>query len=203
MDDLDLLKKHWQKDNQFSKIDQTEIRSMLHRSSSSILKWIFIISIIELSLGILLNLIPSSPSLNFNAFHIIETLFSIVFYAVILYFIYQFFKNYTAIKNTDSTKVLLSKIIKTRKNVSNYIQFNILCFIFLFVLFTIDAVWKDVLLSTINNVFILEEFIKITISLLIAVLFIYLIRKIYKLLYLRLLKKLNKNYEELKNLSEE
>ena len=48
MDELELLKKDWKKnDGQFTQVSENEIYGMLHKSSSSIVKWIFIISIVE------------------------------------------------------------------------------------------------------------------------------------------------------------
>ena len=48
MDELELLKKDWKKnDGQFKQVSENEIYGMLHKSSSSIVKWIFIISIVE------------------------------------------------------------------------------------------------------------------------------------------------------------
>jgi hypothetical protein len=35
MDELDVLKQHWNKDNNFPKINREEIKEMLHKSSSS------------------------------------------------------------------------------------------------------------------------------------------------------------------------
>ena len=46
MDELELLKKDWKNNNaQFKQVSENEIYGMLHKSSSSIVKWIFIISI--------------------------------------------------------------------------------------------------------------------------------------------------------------
>ena len=43
MDVLDLLKKDWKNNNaQFKQVSENEIYGMLHKSSSSIVKWIFI-----------------------------------------------------------------------------------------------------------------------------------------------------------------
>jgi DNA-binding CsgD family transcriptional regulator len=42
------IKKDWQKsDNSFNQISETEIYKMIHKKSSSIVKWILIISILE------------------------------------------------------------------------------------------------------------------------------------------------------------
>ena len=48
MEELDLLKRAWRKDDHsFSQLSETEIYKMLHQQSSSIVKWILIISLIE------------------------------------------------------------------------------------------------------------------------------------------------------------
>ena len=46
MEGLDLLKKEWNKESNFPKITESEIYKMIHKKSSSIVKWIFIISIL-------------------------------------------------------------------------------------------------------------------------------------------------------------
>ena len=49
MKELDLLKKDWKKNaNSFEQISETEIYKMIHKKSSSIVKWILIISILEI-----------------------------------------------------------------------------------------------------------------------------------------------------------
>ena len=48
MDELELLKKDWKKqEGSFQQIGEKEIYGMLHKGSSSIVKWILIISILE------------------------------------------------------------------------------------------------------------------------------------------------------------
>lgn len=52
MDELELLKKDWQKrERMHPKLSYDEIYSMLWKKSSSIVKWIFIISVIEFEIG--------------------------------------------------------------------------------------------------------------------------------------------------------
>ena len=49
MDDLDLLKQKWQSvEQELPKLSYTDIHQMLLKKSSSIVKWIFLISIAEL-----------------------------------------------------------------------------------------------------------------------------------------------------------
>ena len=60
MEELDLLKKAWQKDShKFEQVSETEIYKMLHTKSSSIVKWIFYISLFELGFGFILSLVMS------------------------------------------------------------------------------------------------------------------------------------------------
>ena len=50
MKELDLLKKDWKKNSDsFEQISEKEIYKMIHKKSSSIVKWILIISILEIS----------------------------------------------------------------------------------------------------------------------------------------------------------
>jgi hypothetical protein len=50
MKELDLLKKDWKKNSDsFEQISEKEIYRMIHKKSSSIVKWILIISILEIS----------------------------------------------------------------------------------------------------------------------------------------------------------
>ena len=51
MDELELLKKDWKKqEGSFHQISENEIYGMLHKRSLSIVKWILIISVLELLL---------------------------------------------------------------------------------------------------------------------------------------------------------
>ncbi len=51
MEELDILKKAWQKEeHSFQQVTEVEIYKMLHKKSSSIVKWILIISILEVLL---------------------------------------------------------------------------------------------------------------------------------------------------------
>ena len=48
---VDLLKKYWKKsENTFEQVSEVEIYKMLHKKSSSIVKWIVIISVLEVLL---------------------------------------------------------------------------------------------------------------------------------------------------------
>lgn len=207
MDELDFLKKHWQKDQDFPKVNQEEIRNMLHKSSSSLVKWIFIISLIELFLGILVNVAVFIYDKNAEALplgmDILTGIIDVGSYIVILYFIYAFFNSYRKIKNTNNTKELLSNILVTRKTVGYYIKFNIYLIIVGIGLSAMSLIWEeDVLNKTVGHNIMF-------ITMLVIVLFLFgwlsiaIVKMVYKFIYIRLVKKLEKNYEELERLENE
>ncbi|KGE14786.1 hypothetical protein [Sphingobacterium deserti] len=203
MDGLDLLKQHWNKDNNFPKVDKEQIKSMLYKSSSSIVKWIFIISVIELALGIVWGFVlPTEDRVHTSFYDIIYIVFSVVFYVVIGYFIYNFFASYRNIKNTTNTKILLETILNTRKHVNHYIQFNIYSIIFMFAFVTIDIMMTDLVDKSPGNIVFKVIFMVLFISLF-CWLFILIVKVYYKILYRRLVRKLDKNYEELVRIEEE
>ena len=122
MDELDLLKKHWKKDEtSFEQVSEKQIYKMIHKSSSSIVKWIFIISILEFSLWTILSFFMKDEKVmkEFDAYHVdhIMTPFMIIGYVGLAYFFYQFYMNYRKISATDNVQKLINTIIKTRKKV--------------------------------------------------------------------------------------
>ena len=56
MDELDLLKKDWKNsESNFPKLSYNDFYGMIHKKSSSIVKWIFIISLLEFVLWLLIS----------------------------------------------------------------------------------------------------------------------------------------------------
>lgn len=202
MDELELLKKDWQKDNvSYPKLSANEIYPMLLKKSSSIVKWIFYISVIELSLGIILALI--NPSLEHSIEYPTWTNFLLyASYPVILYFIYQFYLNYKTISVTDDVKSLISNILKTRRTVKNYVLFNIvlggiIAAVGLFIGFTTNSGGLEEFNATATT----KDYVVLIISIIIGTAIIVgIFLGIYYLLYGLLLKRLNRNYKELKKL---
>ncbi|WP_313262419.1 hypothetical protein [Sphingobacterium sp.] len=207
MDELDFLKQHWQKDQGFPKVNKEEIRNMLHKSSSSLVKWIFIISIIELFLGVLLNvfvfLSDTDPEKMPYPLELFTNFIDVVSYIIILYFIYSFFNSYRKIKNTNNTKELLSNILLTRKTVTYYIRFNIYMILVGLGITALRMIWEeDVIHKSVGHNILFFTFLGIVIFL-IGWAMIAFVKWIYKLIYIRLVKKLEKNYEELERLERE
>ena len=57
MKELDLLKKDWQKNEaSFEQVTEKDIYKMIHKKSSSIVKWILILSVLELILWSVLSI---------------------------------------------------------------------------------------------------------------------------------------------------
>jgi hypothetical protein len=135
----------------------------------------------------------------------INTIFNIVSYVVVIIFIYLFYKNYKRISTTNSTKQLMSDILKTRKTVQCYVWFNIAFFvigtlILLYVQFAYDSRFSVVIEKIHNDgthMLLYKAIGKITGFILILVLIIWLF---YRLLYGILLRRLNSNYKELKKI---
>ena len=215
LDELELLKKDWQKkEEQLPKLSYNEIHTMLWKKSSSIVKWIFYISIAELVFWIVVNTAPffmeSSQELfdgihaeGMDTFFIVSSIFT---YSIILIFIYFLYKAYKEISVTDDVKSLMESILRTRKIVRYYVGYNIvmaiLVTIYTFYHFSthdertiklFDAIKED---GSELRFWLLSGVIVI-VGVLVMVGFIWLF---YKLIYGFLLKKLNKNYKELKRL---
>ena len=139
MDELEILKRDWKKkENSFNQVSEKEIYSMLHKTSSSIVKWILIISILEILLWSSITFLTADDeyfkTLEMYHLNTIMPIITFVNYAVILVFIYLFYKNYKAINTTESVKALMQNILKTRKTVKYYVGYNIGMAVFGFVL---------------------------------------------------------------------
>ena len=130
MDELELLKQHWQQEDQdLPKLSYQELQNMIWKKSTSVVRWILIISLIELILPHLIYLLPSAQS----GFEIYTQLgigswllgFNIVYYTIALYFIYLFYKRYKEISVLDDSQKLMGNILKTRNTVKYYVIFSL------------------------------------------------------------------------------
>lgn len=204
IEELDLLKKDWKKtENSFQQITEVDIYKMIHKKSSSIVKMILIISILEVSLWTFISIFFNTDEYlkKMHSEDLIEyfkylTIFN---YAVIGVFIYFFYVNYKNISATNSTKQLMKDILKTRKTVKYYVWFNlgmmVISFIAGFILaFSIDPKLEQVTRDS--------KVLAITICVLTAFLLIFVgvFWLFYRLIYGTLLRRLFKNYTELKKI---
>ena len=204
MDKLDLLKKDWNKGHQnFSKGD---LYKMIHKKSSSIVKFLFYISIGELILWLGINSLQWFYSEDYK--NKIETAFgddslmyaaTIVSYAIIILFILLLYRSYQKITATSNVKTLMENILNTRKIIKYYVSYNlIMLFIGLIYGFYV-AIHNDPELAEMFAHFTDQQTMKfiVIIGLVIAVTLI-CVWLFYKLIYGLLIKRLNKNYRELK-----
>ena len=126
MKELDLLKKDWQKNNAFEQVSEVEIYKMLHKKSSSIVKWILIVSILEFVVLNGISLLLNDPKYDaFMRLHPFLNFLEKFNYFVIIVFIYLFYRNFKSISVLNSSKTLIKHILKTRKIVTYYIYWNI------------------------------------------------------------------------------
>lgn len=211
MEELDLLKKHWKKDEtSFEQVSEKQIYKMIHKSSSSIVKWIFIISILEFSLWTILSFFMKDEKVmkEFDAYHVdhIMTPFMIIGYVGLAYFFYQFYMNYRKISATDNVQKLINTILKTRKKVYQYVWFNIIYAICsIFIVFFIQFNYDQKLINSLNTARENGDGLVLNVilffgALVIIGLLVGFIWLFYRVVYGILLKRLYKNYEELKKI---
>ena len=211
MDELELLKKDWKnQDEKYPKLTKDEIYKMILKKSSSIVKWIFIISLLEFVFWFIISFaLKDTESMKrfneYDADFIVITI-SIIGYVILAYFFYLFYRNYKKISVTDSAKVLMENILKTRKTVKQYVIFNLgylilTTFIFSFIMFNQDQEIASKISAASQNGEALKFYaitiLAIVIMLVIAVGVLLLF---YFLIYGLLLKRLNRNYKELKKM---
>tara|TARA_B100000809_G_scaffold162008_1_gene159301 strand:+ start:5052 stop:5690 length:639 start_codon:yes stop_codon:yes gene_type:complete len=212
MDELDKLKKEWQsREQELPKISYNSIYKMLLKKSSSIVKWIFIISVIELLFWISLYvIIPEDNMEVMNEMGIGDIMFysNIVHFIIFGVFIFLFYKNYQSIQVTDNTKMLMQNILNTRKTVRYFVYYNLGMFVLVSIaidsyfysrshqLYEImDFASKGIPEEGFATTFIISQII-------VGILVIGLLILFYWLVYGILLKRLNRNYKELKKMDD-
>ena len=212
MDELEILKKDWQKNQKFPKLSKKEIYRLLHKKSSSIVKWIFILSIIEFCFWTLISLLmkDSEAQQRFDSYDIDYIIMPLMItgYIILAYFFVAFYKNYKKISSTDSVKLLMKNILNTRKTVKHYVLFNLIFLYISIIVGIIIEVSNSVDLKLITakftdtaDYFILYGFVAI-LTLLMMVLLTGILLGFYYLVYGLLLKRLKKNYKVLQELEQ-
>ena len=205
MKELDLLKKDWQKNDAFEQVSELDIYKMLHKKSSSVVKWILIVSVLEF---VILNgigyLLPDPYDSKYSVLHPYLDLAEKLNYVIILGFIYLFYRNYKAISVLQSSKTLIEHILKTRNIVTYYIYWNIIiggCFGAFGVIDGYIDGYNDAVSATTEKIMIPSQGLAMIFALLFAMLFVMgILWLFYKLLYGGFLRKLKENYSELKKI---
>jgi predicted branched-subunit amino acid permease len=156
----------------------------------------------ELGLGIVLNILMADNNFwkQVEILHLKTATIALytISYAVTIFFIVLFYKRYKAISVTDNASTLMKNILKTRKVVKYYIIFilassGVTCFVvFIFTLLYSEEFSK------------IRESIDwtkaIAIGLVTTLILVGLLWVIYSLIYGILLRKLSRNYKEIKRL---
>ncbi|WP_452598577.1 hypothetical protein [Pontimicrobium sp. MEBiC01747] len=208
MDELELLKKHWQKDVVDDKqLTSQQIYPMLLKKSSSIVKTLFYISIAELLFWLGLSFLPllsSSYQEKFEHSSVngpLMTALTIFTFIVISFFIFLLFKAHRNISVTDNAKKLMESIIKTRKIIKYYVLYNLIMVPISMVLALYYVTKQDTeLAEKISHFTTPQLMVGLAIFIIFTIVFIVIIWLFYRLIYGILMKRLNRNYEELKKL---
>ncbi|WP_299213025.1 hypothetical protein [uncultured Dokdonia sp.] len=202
VDELELLKKQWQnQDATLPKLSREDIYPMLLKKSSSIVKLIFIISMIEFAFWILISTLfrdfkfGGELTLESASLQRFETTFLIVHLFILLFFIIKFYINFKKITSTDSARHLMKKILKVRKTVTYYIYTSM-------TLFVIASIFTTTLIID-SNPQVFAETNKAMVVIITA-LVIFMISCafwfVYSKVYGILTKRLDRNYKDLKKI---
>lgn len=210
MDELDLLKKDWKKQGEnYPRLSYEDLRKMIWKRSSSIVKWIFVISILEFLFWAVLNIFLADEEywkemelINLKEFTIFVY---IAGYAITFYFIWQFYRNYIKISSTDNSATLMKNILKTRKTVKYYIGYVILSTAvtsLVYLYFTFNYHMKNAVPEEAASYeFDFNQWLLfIGMTIIVILVFLSIIWLFYRLLYGILLKRLSRNYKELMKL---
>ncbi len=210
MDTLETLKKQWQaREQELPKLSYSDIYQMLLKKSSSIVKWVLLISIAELIFWVsLIFLVPESNKQMMNDMGIgkIVDYSNYLHFTIVIGFIYIFYKNYKKIQVTDSTKTLMNNILRVRKTVRYFVYYNIGMFILSSIILdayfysrsdqlyeVMDFAAKGIPQDGFATYFIIAQII-------VGVLVAGLLILFYWVIYGLLLKRLKRNYKELEKI---
>lgn len=199
VDELELLKKDWQKqEGTLPKYTKEDLYPMLLKKSSSIVKLIFIVSLIEFAFWIVLSFaFNDSETKAFEkqfGLQTFDTIILAVHLTALVVFAVWFYKNFKKIQATDSAKVLMKNIIKTRNTVKYYIWFSMAFVAIASTIAYAIMIQNNPALADENLLYLSLKFI-IVITIALGLLW-----GLYRIIYGLLLRKLNRNYRELKKL---
>ena len=210
MDQLELLKAKWQeREQELPTLSYKDIYKMLLKKSSSIVKWIFMISIAEILFWVALSyLSPESNKELLTDIGLQNTLnvIYIIHYVIIAVFLVLFYLNYKNIKVTDTVKTLMHNILKTRKTVKYFVIYNVISVALAMLYINLYFFTKKEQLYTLitkgndaygaipqesfTSIFFISQFV-------VGILIIAFILIFYRVIYGILLKRLKNNYNEL------
>ncbi|MBT0608408.1 hypothetical protein [Aequorivita echinoideorum] len=213
MDELDILKKKWQQQEEtLPQLSYKDIYKMILKKSSSIVKWIFYISIAEIVLWTVLSFFVPESSKQINEKMGLDGVFlafNIINYLIFIGFIILFYRNYIKIKVTDSIKELMQNIIKTRKTVKYFVIYSVSTSALLLIGTNIYYYFNQHQLFTLIDKYLQqnpnmteEEFLQIffIIQVVLGLIVIGIMLLFYRIVYGILLRRLHNNYKELEKI---
>ena len=207
MNELEELKKHWKTQKFERQFSKEELHAMLKKRSKNAVQWILNLSIAEFIFYLIFPLLVPD-SFEYYSYYKGLNLFGIAIgltvlsYALLLFYIYVFYKNYKKINISDSVNGLLHSVLQARKAITQYIVINLLL-LFSFLMIVIHRIINDP-----NKIKELEaqniDPNLLLFSLLTSfVLFLLIFALFYYLVYGRFIKRLKKNAIELNQLMQE
>lgn len=208
MDELELLKKNWNKtSDEFKNYSDTDIYPMLHKKSSSIVKTLFYISVAELLFWLLISYLPyifsdkMKARLETSYENPLFTALTILGFVVIGVFVYLLYTSHKSISTTDSAKKLMESILRTRKVIKYYVLYNLVMIFISIPLsllfeFNQNMEFHDQVAAFDST----QMTVLVVVTMIVTAVFLGIIWLFYRLLYGILLRRLNKNYDELKKL---
>lgn len=212
MKELDLLKKDWKaREDSYPKLDKEALYTLIWRRSSSIVKWLYYISIAEFVFWTALSFFTKNAETDalVKSIHLYSfiNILTVINYAVLIYFIYRFYKNYKKISYNSSSKELIESILKVKRTVTHYVWFNLsilatsLLGLFYGIIHYGPATESIFNSAAKEDNSLLFWAIIAAVCILIIGLAVLLLWLFYKLLYGILLKKLKMNHKELRKLN--
>lgn len=215
--DLDSFKKTWQEQPVAPKYDNNEILRMLNKKSRNYVKYIFWISLVEFVLFSAFGLFYILQNKESNTFlsslqklgvekneqlqDIFDNIYLIIKVLTLIitgYFVVRFYQNYRKIKIEEDLKEFISRIIKFKKTVNAFILINILIVVVFTSALTIFGIYA---LQNQNSSVADTTIVAFIVSFIIStVLCVVLIWAYYRLVYGILIKRLDKNLAQLKNI---
>lgn len=215
--DLDSFKKTWQEQPVQEKYDNNEILQMLNRKSRNYVKYIFWISVFEFFFFSVMGIFyffqgdetngflsyleklgaRKTPEVenNFDNIYLVLKILSLL---VTAYFVYKFYQNYRKIRIEENLKGLITRIIKFKKTVNAFILISILllvAFTSIFTFFIFYSLNSQNIEPKNSDLIVFVVGIILTTGLSALLIWLY-----YRLVYGIIMKKLDKNLIQLKEI---
>ena len=127
--DLANYKKVWKdQPEERNKVSSLDIYKMTQSRSSSIVKWIFIIGLVEFIFWFSINYFATKsgayePYAKLNLMTFLDYS-NYLHYLIVLLFLLLFYRNFSSVSAIDDTKTLMKKVLLVRKTVKWYVYYN-------------------------------------------------------------------------------